>query len=160
MTKRLTIDTTLIWQARLGQEAAWDELTNTFLPVFKRMAKTIARDGHEHDERKDLVAEGLLALVEHVKEWDGVKDFSGSLIREAKGRMSKMYYLLFQKGPVVPRTTMQRIRKVEALIAAGVSMREALDEYNNSVNKSERITLETFIAAYNTRNTKEVTEYE
>lgn len=158
--KRLTINSTLIWQARLGQEQAWDTLMTTFKPVFTRMAKTIARDTHEHHERQDLIAEGYLALVEHVKNWDGTKDFSGSLIREAKGRMSKMYYLLFQKGPVVPRTTMQRIRKVEALIAAGASMRTALDEYNNSVRKSERITLETFIAAYNTRNTKEVTEYE
>lgn len=158
--KRLTIDTALIWQARLGQEKAWDELMNTFKPVFTRMAKTIARDSYEHHERQDLIAEGYLALVEYVRDWDGTKDFSGSLIREAKGRMSKMYYLLFQKGPVVPRTTMQRIRKVEALIAAGASMRDALEKYNSSVAKSERVTLETFIAAYNTRNTKEVTEYE
>lgn len=157
---RLEIDNALIWQARLGQENAWDELMNAFIPIFTGMARKIARAPHENSERQDLIAEGLLVLVESVKEWDGINNFPGPLIRKTKGRMSKMYYALFQKGPTVPRTTLQRVAKVEKMISEGRSVREALELYNKPLSDQERISVETFTKAFNAKYTREVTEYE
>lgn len=158
MGKRLTIDSTLVWQARLGMDTAWDELHASFKPALERMAWKFANGWHQVDDRKDLVGEGLLILVECVFDWNG-GDFSGYTFSKARTRMARVAFEQQRtNGPRIPQTTLQTYDKIMKIVEAGKTLGDALTSYNESVRPKDRMSMETLIAAYNAINPKNIEE--
>lgn len=158
MAKRLDVDSTLIWQARLGMREAWEELAKTFKPAFERMAFKFANGRHQHHDREDLTAEGMLILVECVADWDG-GDFSGYTFSKARTKMARVAYETQRtNGPRIPQTTLQTYDKVMRLVEEGKKLGEALDAYNAGVRPKDRMSMATLIAAYNAINPKNIEE--
>lgn len=155
---RLEVDTTIIWKARIGDIESWDWLYAAFRPAFERMAYKFANGKYQQEDRKDLTAEGLLILVECIKDWkDG--DFAGYTFSKARTRMARVAYEQQRtNGPRIPQTTLQTYDKIMRLVDAGKNLGEALDDYNAGVRAKDRMSMKTLVAAYNAINPKNIEE--